>query len=49
MDEKKLTAKEKVGIYCLMLLIRWMIPSNKMDEDMQKLVADITHQTRCNL
>ena len=49
MDERKLTAREKVGIYCLMLLIRWMIPTKCMDDDMAKLSADVIHQVRCNL
>jgi hypothetical protein len=49
MEQKKLTAREKVGVYALIFLIRWMVPTKDMDDKMQKLVEDIGHEIRCNL
>lgn len=49
MEDKKLTAREKMGMYCMFFIVRWMVPKEKMDEDMIQLMKDMHHQVRCGL
>lgn len=46
---EKLNAREKVGIWCLMLIVRWMVPKRDMSDDMEKMFANVQHQVNCNL
>lgn len=49
MDEKKLTAREKIVIWCVLYVIRLMTPNDRMTDDMKKMVESIQHQVYCNL
>ena len=46
---EKLTAREKVAVWALLFLIRYMLPKHEMADDMKKMVESIQHQVNCNL
>ena len=47
--EKKLTSREKVAVWCLFFLARWMMPYKDMDDNLQKLVDAVQHELRHNM
>lgn len=48
-DMEKLTAREKVGVWCLLFLARWMLPKADMAEDMKDMLKRVDHLVNCML